>query len=55
MYAVLRFGLEFLRYDDTERGLLWGISTSQWISIILCMAVIAYEIQVYIVNRGRKI
>jgi phosphatidylglycerol:prolipoprotein diacylglycerol transferase len=33
LYAVLRFGLEFLRADD--RGLFLGVSTSQWISIVI--------------------
>ena len=33
-YAVIRFVLEFLRYDY-ERGILWVFSTSQWISLIL--------------------
>ena len=33
-YAVLRFVLEFFRYD-AERGGFLGVSTSQWISILL--------------------
>lgn len=33
-YAPLRFGLEFLRGDAT-RGFLLGLSTSQWLSILL--------------------
>ena len=33
-YAVLRFVLEFLR-GDAERGVFLGISTSQWISLLL--------------------
>ena len=33
-YPVVRFSLEFLR-GDTYRGILFGLSTSQWISIIL--------------------
>ncbi len=33
-YAVMRFVLEFFRYDYV-RGFLLGISTSQWISILL--------------------
>ena len=32
VYPVLRFTLEFLR-GDTERGSLWGLSLSQWISL----------------------
>lgn len=31
-YALIRFGLEFLRYDEI-RGSFWLFSTSQWISI----------------------
>lgn len=37
VYAVLRFLLEFLRYD-AERGGFLGVSTSQWISIFLVPA-----------------
>lgn len=33
-YAVIRFVLEFFRYDYV-RGFVLGISTSQWISILL--------------------
>ena len=39
-YAVLRFALEFIRADD--RGVFYGLSTSQWIglgSVIACAAV----------------
>ncbi len=44
-YAVIRFVLEYVRYDDAERGGFAWFSTSQWISIgvvavlilILCM------------------
>ncbi len=40
LYAALRFGLEYLRADD--RGLYFGLSTSQWISLALaaCVAVL---------------
>ena len=31
LYALLRFGLEFLRADD--RGIYGGLATSQWISL----------------------
>lgn len=44
LYAVFRFGLEYVRYDDSERGILMGLSTSQWISIVICIGVIAVEI-----------
>lgn len=33
-YAIIRFSLEFLR-GDVDRGILMGVSTSQWISLIL--------------------
>lgn len=33
-YAVIRFVLEFFRYD-TARGLFFGLSTSQWISLAI--------------------
>lgn len=38
-YAVFRFFLEFFR-GDTERGILLGLSTSQWISLILITALV---------------
>jgi phosphatidylglycerol:prolipoprotein diacylglycerol transferase len=34
IYPAYRFVLEYLR-DDNYRGFLWGLSTSQWISLIL--------------------
>jgi phosphatidylglycerol:prolipoprotein diacylglycerol transferase len=34
LYAIWRFGIEFLR-ADAERGIYFGLSTSQWISLIL--------------------
>ena len=34
IYPVVRFILEFLRGDEI-RGFLFGLSTSQWISILL--------------------
>lgn len=37
-YASERFVLEFFRYDDSERGILYGLSTSQWISIAVILA-----------------
>ncbi len=38
-YGILRFGLEFLR-ADAERGFFFGLSTSQWISILLVICVL---------------
>lgn len=34
LYATLRFSLEFLR-GDAERGMYLGISTSQWLSLLI--------------------
>lgn len=38
-YGVIRFFLEFLRYD-MQRGSLLGMSTSQWVSILLILTAI---------------
>ena len=40
LYAMVRFGLEKLRYDSI-RGYYAGLSTSQWISILLVIVAIA--------------
>lgn len=40
-YAVCRFINEFFRYD-AERGFLLGLSTSQWISILLVISILTY-------------
>ncbi len=50
LYAVLRFFLEFVRYDDRERGIFLGISTSQWISAAVLAAVALSGIR----NRMKK-
>ncbi len=42
-YSVVRFIVEYLRYD-AERGFLAGISTSQWFSIIILILVIGVYI-----------
>lgn len=41
LYAAFRFGDEFLR-GDVVRGIWWGLSTSQWISIgvFLCAGIL---------------
>ena len=41
IYSVGRFFLEYLRGDD-YRGFLWGLSTSQLISILLLTGVLLY-------------
>ncbi len=40
LYSIARFFLEYLRYD-AERGFWMGVSTSQWFSIAIIIAVIA--------------
>lgn len=39
-YAVIRFCMEFLRGDDALRGIWFGLSTSQWISLAILLSVI---------------
>ena len=46
VYAVLRFFLEYLRYDEA-RGYLWIFSTSQWISLFLTAAGVIVFIRAY--------
>lgn len=41
LYPAFRFADEFLR-GDKIRGSLWGLSTSQWISLLILTAVIVY-------------
>lgn len=41
LYAVLRFILEFFRYD-VMRGRLWLLSTSQWISLTMVVGIICW-------------
>jgi phosphatidylglycerol:prolipoprotein diacylglycerol transferase len=39
-YGALRFGLEFLR-GDSVRGIFYGLSTSQWLTLLLAAGAIA--------------
>jgi phosphatidylglycerol:prolipoprotein diacylglycerol transferase len=45
LYSALRFGLEFLRADD--RGGLFGLSTSQLISVVIVAIVIPIYTRLY--------
>ncbi len=38
VYALFRFIIEFWRGDEV-RGLIWGMSTSQWISLIIVFSI----------------
>ena len=39
VYGVIRFVLEYLRYDE-DRGIFAGLSTSQWISVALVLVTV---------------
>lgn len=41
LYAIERFFLEFLRFDDTERGVFGALSTSQWICVVVAVVTLA--------------
>ncbi len=53
LYGILRFVLEYLRYDEA-RGHLLIFSTSQWISILLISFIIVKEI-ILKLNKHKKI
>lgn len=53
MYAPMRFVLEFFR-GDTIRGFIFGLSTSQFISVILLGIVIAYCACKLIIKKTKK-
>ena len=40
-YSVIRFTLEFFRYDDVQRGIVGILSVSQWISLGILAGVCA--------------
>lgn len=42
-YGVLRFFLEYLRYDVAERGSFLIFSTSQWISIFFVLSAVVFH------------
>lgn len=42
-YSVMRFCLEFLR-GDLERGIAAGLSTSQWVSLVILILVGCYRL-----------
>lgn len=41
-YAVIRFILEFFRYDNAERGVFLQFSTSQWCSILILLGTVVW-------------
>ncbi|MGI6142148.1 MAG: prolipoprotein diacylglyceryl transferase [Caldicoprobacterales bacterium] len=44
LYSVARFVLELLR-GDTVRGFIFGLSTSQWISLLIIVIIAVYYIK----------
>lgn len=52
-YAICRFINEFFRYDQ-ERGFLLKLSTSQWISIFLLLAIGFYWLYIKLQMKNRK-
>lgn len=48
LYGITRFVLENFRYDDA-RGYLFGLSTSQWISVLVVFA------SVWFVSQNKKV
>lgn len=53
-YAVVRFALEFYRGDEI-RGVWFGISTSQWVSICILISIIIYYFyKIFKHKRGAK-
>ena len=52
-YGVLRFCLEFLR-GDLARGIFWGLSTSQWISIVvLVLSIGGWYLRAKTISKGK--
>ncbi len=48
-YSVIRFTLEFFR-GDIERGTYFGLSTSQWVSLLLLAGMIGYTIFICVIR-----
>ncbi len=53
LYAVIRFGTEWLR-GDAVRGIYFGLSTSQWISICLFLCGIPMLAKAFREKRAAK-
>ena len=52
-YAIIRFTLEFFRYD-AERGGFLGLSTSQWISVAIFVAATIWLILTIVKSKKKK-
>lgn len=53
VYPIIRFSLEFLR-GDAERGILLGLSTSQWVSLLILGVTVAVFLRYRYVRRRRR-
>ncbi|MBQ3545902.1 MAG: prolipoprotein diacylglyceryl transferase [Lachnospiraceae bacterium] len=53
MYGIARFCLEFLR-GDIERGIIYGISISQWLSIINIIVCLIWYLSKKLENKNVK-
>lgn len=53
-YSIIRFVVEFYR-GDVERGSVLGLSTSQWISLIIILFVIIYNGKKLMKFNGEKL
>lgn len=52
-YCIIRFTLEFFR-GDIVRGFLWGMSTSQWISMAIFVCAVALFIFLLVHDKKKK-
>ena len=53
LYAIARFILEFFRYDN-YRGIFWGFSTSQFISVFLLLYLLFLNLKKFYINYSYK-
>lgn len=53
LYGIVRFILEFYRYDSI-RGMAAGLSTSQWISIVMVAGGIIGAVIIYLKSVGQR-
>lgn len=53
IYSLGRFFLEFLR-GDIRRGLIYGISFSQCISVFIWIVLIGYYLSIHIISKQKK-
>lgn len=54
LYSIIRFFLEFLRYDS-QRGHVLIFSISQWISIFLIISTLLYTLIKHLLSRKNKL